>query len=106
MPTASVPGGDISPAVLRSADTAGTPLPVYLRALAGAPSRGRVLGAGTFLSPRSITSADEIARLAEFQGWTGKLLVRGLKAIARRSLPPLYRLYVSRDTREWQERTL
>lgn len=99
--TASVPGGEISPAVLRSADAAGlrylfTSEPWLVPRVVGGC---RVLGR---FCPKASTSADEIARLARFTGWTNKLLVRRLKALARRSMPPLYRLYVSRSTREWQ----
>jgi len=100
--TGSVPGGEISPAVLRSADAAQlrylfTSEPwLFPRVVGGC----RVLGR---FCPKSSTTADEIGELAAFRGWTRKLLVRQLKGLARRSLPPLYRLYVSRSTREWQE---
>jgi peptidoglycan/xylan/chitin deacetylase (PgdA/CDA1 family) len=99
--TAAVPGGEISPAVLRSAGAAGlrylfTSEPVLTpRVVGGCWVLGR-------FCPKSSTSADEIADLMAFRGWAGKLLVRRMKALARRSMPPLYRLYVSRATREWQ----
>jgi peptidoglycan/xylan/chitin deacetylase (PgdA/CDA1 family) len=101
---AAVPGGEISPAVLRSADAAGlrylfTSEPWLVPRLVGGC---RVLGR---FCPRSSTSPGEIARLAAFRGWTGKLFLRRLKAVARRSVPPLYRLYVSRSSREWQGQT-
>jgi peptidoglycan/xylan/chitin deacetylase (PgdA/CDA1 family) len=102
--TAAVPGGEISPAVLRSAGAAGlrylfTSDPVVTpRVVGGCWVLGR-------FCPKATTGADEIAELAAFHGWAGKLLVRRLKTVARRSLPPLYRLYVSRSTREWQDAT-
>jgi peptidoglycan/xylan/chitin deacetylase (PgdA/CDA1 family) len=99
--TAAVPGGEISAAVLRSAGAAGlrylfTSEPVVVpRVVAGCWVLGR-------FCPKSSTSADEIADLAAFRGWAAKRLVRRMKALALRSVPPLYRLYVSRSTREWQ----
>jgi peptidoglycan/xylan/chitin deacetylase (PgdA/CDA1 family) len=98
----SVPGGEISDQVLRSADRAGlrflfTSEPwLHPRVVGGCWVLGRYCA-------KASTSAREIADLAGFQGWTGKLLVRGIKAVARRSVPPLYRLYVSRARREWPE---
>jgi peptidoglycan/xylan/chitin deacetylase (PgdA/CDA1 family) len=100
--TASVPGGEISDQVLRSADRAG------LRFLFTSEPwlRPRIVGGCWVLGrycAKASTSPEEIAALANFQGWTGKLLVRRIKAMARRSVPPLYRLYVSRARREWPE---
>ena len=100
--SAAVPGGEISPAVLRSAAVSG------MRYLFTSEPwlEPRVVG-GTWVLGRfcakSSTSPDEISRLAQFRGWRNKLLVRRLKQILSRSLPPLYRLYVGRSTREWQE---
>ena len=96
---ASVPGGEISPAVLRSADAAG------IRYLFTSEPwlEPRVVGGcwvlGRFFAKAS-TSSSEIGRLAAFQGWTNRLVVRRLKALARRSVPPLYRWYVRRSTFE------
>ena len=98
----SVPGGEISEAVLRSADRAG------LRYLFTSEPwlRPRIVGGcwvlGRFCA-KAGTRPEEIAELAGFQGWTGKLLLRRIKAVARRSVPPLYRLYVSRSRHEWRE---
>jgi peptidoglycan/xylan/chitin deacetylase (PgdA/CDA1 family) len=98
----AVPGGEISDAVLRSADRAG------LRYLFTSEPwlRPRIVGGcwilGRFCAKAS-TSPEDIAELASFQGWTGKLLVRRIKGVARRSVSPLYRLYVSRARREWRE---
>jgi peptidoglycan/xylan/chitin deacetylase (PgdA/CDA1 family) len=98
----AVPGGEISDAVLRSADRAG------LRYLFTSEPwlRPRIVGGcwilGRFCAKAS-TSPEDIAQLARFQGWTRKLLVRRIKGVARRSIPPLYRLYVSRARREWRE---
>jgi peptidoglycan/xylan/chitin deacetylase (PgdA/CDA1 family) len=102
--TAAVPGGEISRAVLRSADTAG------LRYLFTSEPwlEPRIVGGCWVLGrfcPKASTSVDEIGELAGFRGWTSKLVVRRLKALARRSMPSLYRLYVSRSNREWQEQS-
>lgn len=97
--TASVPGGDISPLVLESADASGithlfTSEPV-LR-----PERvGACWVLGRFM-PKAWTPAARIADLAAFRGWRSALLVRRLKGAARRSFPQLYREYVRRTTRE------
>ena len=96
--TASVPGGDISPEVLRSADAAGlsylfTSEPV-LR-----PTRvGACWVLGRFM-PKAWTPATRIGDLAAFRGWRSALLVRRLKGAARRVFPRLYRQYVYRTTR-------
>jgi peptidoglycan/xylan/chitin deacetylase (PgdA/CDA1 family) len=102
--TAAVPGGEISRAVLRSAATAG------LRYLFTSEPwlRPRVVRGCWVLGrfcPKASTSAEEIGELARFRGWTSRLLVRRLKGVARRSVPPLYRLHVGRSSREWQEST-
>lgn len=98
----AVPGGEISTTVLRSAAVAG------LRQLfTSEPSpRPRVMNGCWVLGRccmKSRTSAEEVAELIRFRGWSGKLLARRLKSAACRSVPPLYRLYVSRSTRPWQE---
>lgn len=102
--TASVPGGEISTTVLRSAGVAGlrylftsepTPVP---RIVGGTWVLGRFCA-------KASTTSDEIAQLARFHGWSQKLLVRRIKTLARRSMPSLFRRYVSRSTREWQEQS-
>lgn len=98
----SVPGGEISPAVFWSAGVSG------LRYLFTSEPwlAPRLVGGCWILGrfcPKASTTAAEIAELARFRGWGSRLLVRRLKALARRSVPPLYRLYVGRSTREWQE---
>lgn len=103
--TGSVPGGEISKAVFRSAATAG------LRYLFTSEPwlTPRIVGGCWILGRfcvKTSTTAEEIAKLARFRGWHSKLLVRQLKRVARRSIPPLYRFYVSRSSREWQESTL
>jgi peptidoglycan/xylan/chitin deacetylase (PgdA/CDA1 family) len=96
---ASVPGGEISPAVLASAAAAHlrflfTVEPVVRpRTVRGCRILGRYL-------VKAATSPDRVARLARFEGWTSALAVRRLKAVARRSIPPLYRYVVARRTRE------
>ena len=101
---AAVPGGEISGAVLGSAGAAGfrylfTSEPwLAPRVVAGCWILGRYC-------PKVSTTADEIAELARFEGWSNKLLVRKLKGLACRSLPSLYRMYVRRSSREWQEQS-
>jgi peptidoglycan/xylan/chitin deacetylase (PgdA/CDA1 family) len=100
----AVPGGDISADVLRSAAAAG------LRyVFTSEPTlRPRIVGGcwvlGRFCVKSSLSS-EQLAELAEFRGWAGKLLARRVKSAACRSLPSLYRLYVSRSVREWEATT-
>lgn len=101
---AAVPGGEISDAVLQSAGVTG------LRYLFTSEPwlAPRVVGGCWILGrycPKVSTTADEIAELVHFEGWTNKLVVRRLKTLACRSLPSLYRLYVRRSSREWQGQT-
>jgi peptidoglycan/xylan/chitin deacetylase (PgdA/CDA1 family) len=96
---ASVPGGEISPAVLESAAEAGFRFlfTVEPRVRPWSVRQCRVFG-------RYIVKARTppwlVGRLAQFRGWTGALTVRRLKAVARRSIPPLYRYVVARRARE------
>jgi peptidoglycan/xylan/chitin deacetylase (PgdA/CDA1 family) len=96
---ASVPGGDISRAVLRSAASAGfryvfTSEPwLHPRRVAACWVLGRYC-------PTTATTPEQVAALARFHGWRGALLVRRLKGLARRGLPTLYRQYVRAATRE------
>lgn len=95
--TASVPGGDISPGVLRSASEAG------LRVLFTSepwltPRRvGDCWILGRFC-PKSGTPSSTVGALASFQGWRRALLVRRLKVLARACMPALYRVHVRRST--------
>ncbi len=96
--TASVPGGDISATVLRSAAAAGLK---YLFTCEPwlAPRRVedcQVLGR---FVPKANTPSERIDDLAHFRGWRKALVVRQLKELARRSLPGLYRRYVRQKTR-------
>jgi peptidoglycan/xylan/chitin deacetylase (PgdA/CDA1 family) len=99
-PVASVPGGDISRAVLHSAAGAGlrflfTSEPwTRPRPVAGCWVLGR-------FGAKATTSAARMEELARFHGWGRALLVRRLKGLARRTLPAVYRFYVRHTTREW-----
>jgi len=95
--TASIPGGDASPAVFQSAATAGLGylftsepwlVPRHVRAC-------WILGR---FMPKRWTPAARVGELASFQGWPSALLVRRLKELARRAMPQLYRLYIQRTT--------
>jgi peptidoglycan/xylan/chitin deacetylase (PgdA/CDA1 family) len=100
----AVPGGEISSDVLKSAARAG-----LRHVFTSEPTlRARIVDGcwvlGRFCVKASFT-ADQLGELAGFRGWAGKLLARRVKSAACRSLPSLYRLYVSRSVREWQEAT-
>lgn len=94
---ASVPGGDLSSYVLETASAAGfrylfTSEPWFTpQRLGDTWIIGRVcLKAG--MAPHTIE------QLAQFRGWRRAQLMRGLKAVVRRGLGPLYRMYVARVT--------
>lgn len=98
--TASVPGGDISAAVLRSADAAG------LRYLFTSepwlePRREGACWVLGRVVPKVGMSARTAGDLARFRGWGRALMVRRLKNAARAVAPPLYRLLVRRRVRSW-----
>jgi peptidoglycan/xylan/chitin deacetylase (PgdA/CDA1 family) len=95
--TASVPGGDISSTVLRSAAASGLR---YLFTCEPWLAPRRVEGCqvlGRFV-PKVTTPPARISELAHFRGWRRALMVRQLKELARRSLPGLYRRYVRQRT--------
>jgi peptidoglycan/xylan/chitin deacetylase (PgdA/CDA1 family) len=94
---ASVPGGDISAAVLDSADDAGFTF-LFTSEPWTTPRRVGdcwILGR---LCMKSGMSADNVEDLVQFRGWRLARLGRGLKGLARHSMAPLYRLYVERTT--------
>jgi len=96
---ASVPGGDISPAVLESAAAAGlkylyTSEPSLVPRLVHGC---RVLGR---YHVKLGTAPERIAALARLEGWRTAVLVRRLKGLLRDHLPGLYRSYVRYTTRE------
>jgi hypothetical protein len=91
---ASVPGGDVSSAVIRSAAGAGyayvfTSEPDPRPALQG-PCR--VLG--RFVVKASHT-AEQVGHLARGEGWQQALFMRRLRVAATWALPGLYRQYVA-----------
>ena len=96
--TASVPGGDSSPLVLRSAGAAGLAYLFTSEPVLRPESVGECWILGRFM-PKAWTPAARIGELAAFRGWRSALLVRRLKGAARRAFPRLYRQYVHRTTR-------
>jgi peptidoglycan/xylan/chitin deacetylase (PgdA/CDA1 family) len=102
--TGSVPGGDISAEVLRSAGLSGLR---YLFTSEPSPTPDLVRGCwvlGRYCAKAS-TSPEQIEQLAAFHGWASKLLARRMKGLLRQSMPFLYRVYVRRSTRNWQAQT-
>lgn len=95
---ASLPGGDLSPAVLDSAPRAGLK---YL--FTSEPVLEPQLHRGCWIIGRchvkAGTTPDELRSLARFQGWRRALWARRLKGLARSLCPPLYAQYVRRMTR-------
>jgi peptidoglycan/xylan/chitin deacetylase (PgdA/CDA1 family) len=98
--TASVPGGDSSPLVLRSAAAAGLGYLFTSEPVLEPQSVDGCWILGRFM-PKAWTPAARIGALAAFRGWRAALLVRQLKGLARTAFPRLYRRYVRRTTRAW-----
>jgi peptidoglycan/xylan/chitin deacetylase (PgdA/CDA1 family) len=97
--TASVPGGDSSPLVFKSADVAGLSYLFTSEPVLQPERVGACWILGRYM-PKAWTPAARIGELAAFRGWRSALLVRRLKGAARRAFPALYRQYVRRTTRE------
>jgi peptidoglycan/xylan/chitin deacetylase (PgdA/CDA1 family) len=99
--TASVPGGEISGAVLASAAESGLGFLFTVepqlrpRQVNGCWVLGRSLVKGR-------TPISRLDDLVHFRGWTRALALRQLKGLARRAFPLFYRRLVERRTREWQ----
>ena len=96
----AVPGGDISPTVLRSADAAGirylfTSEPVLTPKQEGACW---IIGRACI---KSGSSLDVVNDLVNFKGWTKQLRRWRTKVLLKTTMFPLYKYYVRRRTREW-----
>lgn len=97
--TASVPGGDMSDRVQRSAGAAGIRY-LFTSDPTLQPQREDgcwVLGR---FCPKVSTDVGYIARLARFEAWRRAWFVRRLKELTRRALPIVYRAYVRYVTNE------
>ena len=97
--TGSVPGGDISDAVLATAAAAGLE---YLftsepRTRARLVDGCRVIGR---FVPKAGTAAARVGALAEFRGWAQARATRSVKNFVRMALPLPYRYYVRWRGRE------
>jgi peptidoglycan/xylan/chitin deacetylase (PgdA/CDA1 family) len=93
---ASVPGGDISDGVLRSAAAAG-----LTHLFTSEPWRTPRRKAGCWVlgryMPKVSTAPLGIQELAEGRGWGRALLLRRFTVLAKRALPLPYRLYLRRS---------
>jgi peptidoglycan/xylan/chitin deacetylase (PgdA/CDA1 family) len=96
---ASVPGGDISSLVLRTAAQAGLEF-LFTSEPWLTPRRVGDCWVVGRCSAKVETSPDHVGALTQFRGWTRALVVRRLKVAARYSASPLYRRYVDRVTAE------
>lgn len=98
--SASIPGGDTSRTVLKSAANAG------MRYVFTSEPRLQIHRVGDChilgrLTVKGDLSLDALrARLAG-RGWVLTMLQRQLKLLARRTLAPMYRMYVRRSTRTY-----
>ena len=90
---ASVPGGDSSTAVYRSAAQSGFGY-LFTSEPRIAPERVGDCWVIGRVALKQGASARLVGRLARFRGWRRALLRRRLGTLVRRGLPPLYRRYV------------
>jgi peptidoglycan/xylan/chitin deacetylase (PgdA/CDA1 family) len=97
--TASVPGGDTSDQVRRTAAEAGLRY-LFTSEPTVTPRRENGCWELGRYCPKVGTEARYIGRLARFEAWRGAMFVRRLKEITRRVLPAVYRAYVRRRTNE------
>ena len=99
---ASVPGGESSPAVLRTAAEEGLQ---FLFTVEPELRPRRVGGCwilGRHLIKKYMTPA-QVGELVRFRGWARALATRRIKNLARRAVPPLYRRLVAIRTGEWRQ---
>lgn len=96
---ASVPGGDISPAVLESVSEAGLRYLFTSEPLLRPGRVGQTWVLGRVILKAGV-SAGTIAQLVAFRGWQRVQLLRWLGGVARNLFPPLYAQYVRLRTRE------
>lgn len=94
---ASVPGGDLSPAVIASADASGIDVLFTSEPELHPRQVGRCLLVGRYAVKGGLAPAT-IAALLALRGWERARLYRRWSVMARRGLGPLYRLYVDRTT--------
>lgn len=99
---ASVPGGDISPTVLRSADLLGIRYLFTSDPELTPRKEGDCLILGR-LCLKAGTSLARVKEFIEFKGWGRELMLRQGKVLLRTALFPFYRSYVRRTTREWSK---
>lgn len=94
---ASVPGGDSSGLVLRTAAEAGIRF-LFTSEPQLVPRRVRGCWALGRYCVKARTRPALVQSLAGFDGWGGAMMWRRVTVLARRSAPPLYRLYVRART--------
>lgn len=97
---ASVPGGDISELVLQSAGASGIK---HLFTSEPSLTAHRVQDCwvlGRFC-PKRDTPPALVGKLARFEGWTKRLLIRRCNVLTRRLLFPVYKLYATRSSTEY-----
>jgi len=94
---ASVPGGDVSSLVLRTAAEAG-----YSYLFTSDPDPRPRLVKGCRILGRFVVKTgynrERVAGMARLEGWRGALAMRRLRVAASRALPSLYRRYVAART--------
>jgi peptidoglycan/xylan/chitin deacetylase (PgdA/CDA1 family) len=90
---ASVPGGDVSRRVFRSADAAGLRFLFTSDPFLSPRQQGNchVLGR---VCPKADIALPDVQNLAEFRGWTRELVRMRVKTTLKTALYPLYRIYV------------
>jgi len=100
--TASVPGGDISSNVLRSADAVGIRYLFTSEPDLRPQREGNCWILGR-VCLKTRTSLSRVEELIQFRGWRRARMLRQAKVLLRTALFPLYRLYVRGVTHEWSD---
>jgi peptidoglycan/xylan/chitin deacetylase (PgdA/CDA1 family) len=100
--SASVPGGDVSAAVLRSADLAGIRY-LFTSDPALTPQKEGSCWVVGRACLKAGASVKVVEALIQFQGWKRELMLWRAKVLIKTGLLPLYRSYVRRTTREWMQ---
>jgi len=91
--TGSVPGGDVSQRVFRSADEAGMKFLFTSDPILTPKQQGSCWIVGR-ICPKTDAPLAYIQKLAEFRGWSAELFRRRAKTAVKTSFFPLYKLYV------------
>jgi peptidoglycan/xylan/chitin deacetylase (PgdA/CDA1 family) len=99
---ASVPGGEVSPTVMRIAAEEGLQFLFTVEPQLHPQRVGGCWILGRHLIKNRMTPA-QVGELVNLRGWGRALAARRIKNLARRAVPTLYRRLIESRTGEWRE---